>query len=88
MKKLLLATLALTAFALPSQAGVLLPDVFARKFCTMRAVGASEDDAMRAATRASLVSGTPTKIWVNDRLDDADVVEALRSTKERCPQYW
>ena len=87
MKKLLLATLALTAIALPSQAGVLLPNTYAREFCSMRSIGVSEEEAMRVATQASYVSGEAIKITIDGVQYDADVVQAMRATRERCPQY-
>jgi len=87
MKKLLLATLALTAIALPSQAGVLLPNLYAREFCSMRSIGVSEEEAMRVATRASYIEGETIKVTIDGVQYDADVVQAMRATRERCPQY-
>jgi hypothetical protein len=87
MKKLLLATLALTAIALPSQAGVLLPNTYAREFCSMRSIGVSEEEAMRVATRASYIEGETIKVTIDGVQYDADVVQAMRATRERCPQY-
>ena len=87
MKKLLLATLALTAIALPSQAGVLLPNLYAREFCSMRSMGVSESEAMEVATRASLVDGEAIKVTIDGDVYDADVLQALRTARERCPQF-
>ncbi len=87
MKKLLLATLALTAIALPSQAGVLLPNLFAREFCSMRSMGVSEDEAMSVATTASYVEGEAIKVTIDGERYDADVIQAMRATRELCPQY-
>ena len=87
MKKLLLATLAITAIAIPAQAGVLLPNLFAREFCSMRSMGVSEDEAMTVATRASIVSGEAVKVTIDGEQYDADVLQALRAANERCPQF-
>ena len=87
MKKLLLATLALTAIALPSQAGVLLPNTYAREFCSMRSMGVSEEQAMEVATRASYVEGEAIQITIDGEQYDSDVVQAMRATRELCPQY-
>ena len=87
MKKLLLATLALTAFAIPSQAGVLLPNLYAREYCSMRSMGADTQDAMRVATRASYVEGEAIKVTINGVEYDADVIQANRAARERCPQF-
>ncbi len=87
MKKLLLATLALTAFAIPSQAGVLLPNTYAREFCSMRSMGVSEEEAMRVATRASYVEGEAIKVTIDGVQYDSDVVQAMRASRELYPQY-
>ena len=87
MKKLLLATLALTAFAIPSQAGVLLPNIFAREFCSMRSLGVGEDEARLVATHSSYVEGEPIKVTIGGKQYDADVVQAMRATRELCPQH-
>lgn len=85
MKKLLLAALATTAFALPSQAGVLLPNLYAREFCSMREMGASISDATKVAARASYVSGEAVKVTINGQEFDADVLQAARAAEELCP---
>ena len=87
MKKLLFATLAIAALAVPAQAGVLLPNLYAREFCSMRSMGVSEDEAMTVATRASYVDGEAIQVTIDGRVYDADVVQAMRAANERCPQF-
>ena len=87
MKKLLLATLAITAFAVPSQAGVLLPNLYASEFCSMRSMGVSRDEAMEVATRASYVDGEAIKVTIDGEVYDADVIQAMRAAQKRCPQF-
>ena len=87
MKKLLLATLALTAFALPSQAGVLLPNLYAREYCSMREAGASVDESMRVATQASYIEGEAIQVTIGGKLYDSDVVQSTQAARRLCPQY-
>ena len=87
MTKLFFATLAIAAFALPSNAGVLLPNLYAREFCSMRSLGVSEDESMQVAMRASYVEGEAIKITINGKVYDADVVQAMRAANDRCPQF-
>ena len=86
MKKLLLATLALAAFAIPSQAGVLLPNLYAREFCSMRSMGVSENEAMEVATQAAYVEGEPITVTIDGAQYDADVIQSMRAARERCPE--
>ena len=87
MTKFFFATLAIAAFALPSNAGVLLPNLFAREFCSMRSMGVSEDESMAVAARASYVDGETIKVTIGGKVYDADVVQAMRAANERCPQF-
>ena len=87
MKKFFFATLAIAAFALPSNAGVLLPNLYAREFCSMRSMGVSEDESMEVAARASYVEGTAVQVTIGGKVYDADVVRAMRAAQERCPQF-
>ena len=87
MKKLLLASLAIVSFALPASAGVLLPNLFASEYCSLRDMGLNEEDAMKVATRKSMISGEPTKVEWNGVMVDADVLQALEASTELCPQH-
>ena len=87
MKKLLLATFAVASFALPASAAVILPNVFADEYCSLRELGLSEDDALRAATRKSLVEGTAVKVDYKGVMMDSDVLQAMVVTNRRCPQH-
>ena len=87
MTKFFLATLAIAAFALPSNAGVLLPNLYAREFCSMRSMGVNEDEAVEVAMRASYVDGEAIKVTIGGKVYDADVLQAMRAANERCPQF-
>jgi hypothetical protein len=87
MKKLLFATLAIASFALPASAGVILPNLFANEYCGMRELGVSEDDAMKVATRESMISGEPVRVEFNGVMVDSDVLRALQAATELCPQF-
>ena len=87
MKKLLLATLALTAFAIPSQAGVLIPDMYAQQFCTSRLEGKTIEDSMREATQYAYTEGKEVKVMFHGVEVDKDVVDSLTAVGELCPQY-
>ena len=87
MKKLLLATLALTVFALPSQAGVLLPSIFAAEFCSLSDRGLSFDDAMSMAAKGSLVDGEPNRVMFQGVEMDEDVLLSYEAIKTTCPEY-
>jgi translation initiation factor IF-2 len=87
MNKLLLATLAIATFAIPTQAAVLLPNLFAKEYCTMRDLGLSEKDAMKVAAEAAMIDGEATKVTFNGVLVDADVLQSLEAVRNRCPQH-
>jgi len=86
MKALLLIP-ALFFGAVSAQAEVILPSLYASEYCSLRSMGADHNGASRAAMRDSLVSGTPVKVIIGGDEIDADVVQAFREVKRRCPQY-
>ena len=87
MKKLLLATLALASFATPSQAGVLIPDMYAQKFCTSRLEGKSINESMETATRYAYTEGEEVKVMFHGVEVDKDVIDSLTAARQLCPQY-
>ncbi len=87
MNNLLLVTLATISFAVPASAGVLLPNLFANEYCEMREIGLSEEDALKVATRKSMISGEPIKVRHNGEMVDEDVLRALNAAYELCPQH-
>ena len=78
---------ALTAVALPASAGILLPNLYAREFCEMRAAGVDYDGASSWAVRQSMISGDPIRVRIGDEMYDADVIAANRAVRDRCPQF-
>ena len=75
--------------AAPAQAGlVILPNLFAREFCTLRASGVTKDSALEAAMNSATIEGTPVKVTKEDgTVQDADVIQATNAILARCPQY-
>jgi len=86
-KKLFFLSLAAFLFAAPVQAGIILPNLFATEFCSLREMGASNDEAMRAAVETSMVDGESVTITIGGEKYDRDVVQAYRAVQSRCPQY-
>ena len=87
MKKLLILASALTFFALPLQAAVILPSLFAAEFCSLRDRGLSYNDAMDMAMKGALVEGTPKRVMFEGVLIDEDVLMSMESINESCPQH-
>ena len=67
-------------------AGEILPNLFAEEYCSFRAMGVSEDEAMAAAVAEAYVStGNPPKVTIDGVQYDSDVVRAIRTAEEVCP---
>ena len=66
----------------------MLPNLFAREYCTMRSYGVSHDQALEVAVRESAIDGTPVRVTIDGEEYDADVIKANRTALERCPQYF
>lgn len=86
--KLFFFALALS-FPLPSLAGTILPNLYAKTFCDLRAVGIDYDGARRTAVSQSMISGDD---WTMVKRQDgslvrSDIVLAVNATIQRCPQY-
>lgn len=86
MKKLL-ATLAIAAFALPAQAGVLLPSIFAAEFCILRDRGVGLDAAMRAAAEGAYIDGKPKRVMFQGVEIDEDVMLSMLAVQDACPGH-
>ena len=87
MNKLLLSTLAAFAFIAPAQAGVLLPNLYASEYCSMRDAGLSKGDSIRVATSAALIEGEPVIVERDGKKYDADVVQSSIAVAQLCPQH-
>ena len=93
MKSLLIATagiLAAFATAVPASAGVLLPNLYAREYCTMRQSGVNNQGSQEWAVEQSYISsGTAIKVTLEDGTQtDADVVAAANAAADLCPDYY
>ena len=74
---------------LPSLAGTILPHLYAKTFCDLRAIGIDDDGARRTAIMQSMISSDD---WTMVRRADgsyvqSDIVLAVNATFQRCPQY-
>jgi hypothetical protein len=93
MKSLIIATagiLAAFATTVPASAGVLLPNLFAREYCTMRQSGVDNQGSQEWAVKQSYIaSGTAIKVTLKDGTTmDADVVAAGNAAASLCPDYY
>ena len=88
MKNTLLGAVALLALPLSMQAGELLPHTYARVYCASRAMGIDNSGAVRQAVSESYIdSGNPLPITVHGVETTTDVIAAMRTARERCPQF-
>ena len=74
---------------LPSLAGTILPNLYAKTYCDLRAIGIDDDGARRTAVSQSMISSDD---WTMVRRADgsyvqSDIVLAVNATFQRCPQY-
>ena len=86
---LALATGLAISLPLPSLAGTILPHLYAKTFCDLRAIGIDDDGARRTAMQQSTISADE---WTMVRRADgsyvqSDIVLAVNATFQRCPQY-
>ena len=73
---------------MPAHAGTLLPNLYAIRYCNLRAIGAAHQDAMNAAFKFAFIDGDE---WfmvtgANGKQERSDVVEAANAVFSRCPQ--
>ena len=84
-----LATGLAISLPLPSLAGTILPHLYAKTYCDLRAIGIDDDGARRTAVSQSMISSDD---WTMVRRADgsyvqSDIVLAVNATFQRCPQY-
>ena len=70
-----------------AKAGVILPNLYAREYCSLRSMGVNEDEAMTAAIDVAYLDNgeTAVQVTIDGALYDVDVIRALRTASERCP---
>ena len=67
-------------------AGQVLPNLYASKFCEMRAAGLSKEDATTVAMQEAYISsGYAAKVTWNGKLIDSDVLQASIAVVKKCP---
>ena len=87
MKTILAIAIAL--LPMPSMAGTILPNLYAKTFCELRNVGIDAEGARRTAVQQSMISGDD---WTMVKRADgslvrSDIVLAVNATMQRCPEY-
>jgi hypothetical protein len=87
MKKLLILVSAFSFFALPLQAGVILPSIFAAEFCSLRDKGLGFKEAMDIAVKGSFIEGEPKRVLFEGVMVDEDVLQSYEAIKSQCPQH-
>jgi hypothetical protein len=84
MKHLLIAATVL--LATPAQAYQVLPSLYAKTYCELRELGVSNEDAIAAAVRESVVSGPDApEVTVNGSKVRSDILLAVRYANNQCP---
>jgi hypothetical protein len=87
MKKLIFALTVIFSHGAVN-AGQILPDLYAYKYCEMRALGLSSQDAANVATDEAYIStGNSFKVKWNGIYVDADVLQAAAAAYKRCPKF-
>ena len=87
MNKLFFTALALGSLALPAQAGVLLPSIFAAEFCSLSDRGLGFKEALRMAAKGSYIEGEPNRVMFQGVEVDEDVIKSYEAIKEICPEH-
>lgn len=86
MKRTLIALALL--IGTPAAASTILPNTYAAKFCELRAIGVSKDEAITAAIREATVSRDDwTYVTVNGKRYQSDVIFAATAVAKLCPQF-
>ena len=87
--KLFFLALALS-LPLPSLAGTILPNLYAKTYCELRSVGIDAEGARRTAVQQSMIMSSDD--WTMVKRQDgslvrSDIVLAVNATFQRCPEY-
>ena len=85
----ILCAIALTACApiTPATAYTILPNLYASKFCELRAAGVDYEGAMQVATRSASVDDdnwVMVTAWGKSRR--SDIVESVLAVEKLCPR--
>ena len=89
LNKALLPLCLALAVAAPASSATLLPNLFAKRYCDLRALGATKDQAIDTAVRDSLIT-EDRWFWItkaNGTKMRSDSLEAARAIAARCPEY-
>lgn len=85
MKKFIFA--AIFILAPVANAGQIMPNLYAEKYCELRKLGLSRKDAIKMATEESYIMGEDApKVTLNGELFSSDVVRASIETYKLCPK--
>ena len=86
MKTILAIAIAL--LPMPSMAGTILPNLYAKTYCELRSVGIDPEGARRTAVQQSMISSDD---WTMVKRADgtlvrSDIVLAVNATMQRCSE--
>jgi hypothetical protein len=86
MKTILAIAIAL--LPMPSLAGTILPNLYAKTYCELRSVGIDPEGARRTAVQQSMISSDD---WTMVKRADgslvrSDIVLAVNATMQRCAE--
>ena len=89
MKSIILAGIAALALPLSASAGTILPNLFAQNFCDGMEMGLTSEDATKYAVQEAYIStGNPPYVMHNGRRVQTDVLKAIRTAQQQCPQHF
>lgn len=83
----LIALLLIAAASGPAMADQILSTLFAARYCELRSIGVSQDDAMMTAMSESTVSGTVPMGKLNGEAMRSDIILSIFAIQKRCPQW-
>jgi hypothetical protein len=87
MKKFIFA-LAFVIAPCAVNAGEILPNLYAQKFCEYRALGISVDDSRKAAVKESYIpSGSSVMVNYNGKMFSSDALNAALLVVKMCPEF-
>jgi hypothetical protein len=86
-----ISAIAIALLPLPSMAGTILPNLYAKTYCELRSVGIDAEGARRTAVQQSMVMSSDD--WTMVKRQDgslvrSDIVLAVNATFQRCPEFF
>ena len=81
-------TLTFILAPISANAGQILPNLYAQKFCEYRSLGISVDDSRTAAIDdAYISSGNPVMVNFQGKMVSSDVIQSVIDVSKLCPKF-